>query len=104
MRNIHSVLPFIGINCATERELPYGVVIKTNCEEGGLSTTVKIFVRGFRNLHDYIVQLQSGVVSRYQFFALWSYLLQEADASQRVLTNHNLDLAILHFKLIRTSS
>ena len=66
----------------------------------------KVFVKGFKNLYEYGVAISAGEVSKKEHMELYQVIRKQ----QRILennlgrltkiTNHNMDVPILHFKFI----
>jgi hypothetical protein len=64
----------------------------------GGRTPIKIFVKGYKNLHDMASAIQTGAVPEPVFTELFCFLLSRARAVGRTLINENLEVQVLHFK------
>jgi hypothetical protein len=99
-------LTWAQIDC-TETHRVGQLDIKTNCRNARTKQPYarddprrhKVFVQGFTDLASYVRAIQRGSVRRRDHMALWRRLEGDARRLDCIITNHNLDVALLHFKL-----
>lgn len=88
------------LDCVTVKRIGK-FVIKMDCRKG---RNRKYFVRFgdtiMKHFGDYIRHLQSGKITKNQHTKLFRFLNKESKKYGPLL-NHNLDLPILHFKILR---
>ena len=95
------------IHCS-ELILSDTMIVKTECDriENGKPVKdkssigfYKVFVKGFHNLYEYILSIQSNKTDKKDHQLLFDLLLKnQLFLNDRSLMNHNLDVKTLHFK------
>lgn len=96
------------IHCK-EYKLNDKIIIKTDCDrmEDGKPVKdksypgfFKVFVKGYKNLYDYIKAIQKNKLDKKDHKLIFDILIKTTTFNDRSLINHNLDVKTLHFKFI----